>query len=153
MCCSCEMVTAVIDGADVSLNATSFAASRLITRLNDPTKRHSVKVSTDLLDISGTVEPGSRVYIWEPTQGIRDRSFNNRIEWRGETIYPWTFRVLASRWPIQEGMGVLIRRYTGDVTVDLTGDQEWVDLTDYVQWEPAGGELEIAYDVPINWKV
>jgi hypothetical protein len=50
-------------------------------------------------------------------------------------------------------MGVLIRRYTGDVTVDLTGDQEWVDLTDYVQWEAPGGELEIAYDVPINWKV
>ena len=146
-------VTAVVDGADVSLTATSFAASRLITRLNDPTKRHSIKVSTDLLNISGSVEPGSRVYIWEPTQGIRDTSFNNRVEWRGETIYPWTFRVLSSRWPIQEGMGVLVRRYTGDVTVDLTGDQEWVDLTDYVQWEAPGGELEIAYDVPITWKV
>ncbi len=146
-------VTAVVDGADVSLNATSFAASRLITRLNDPTKRHSVKVSTDLLDISGTVGPGSRVYIWEPTQGIRDESFNVRVEWRGETIYPWTFRVLSSRWPVQEGMGVLIRRYTGDTTTSSTGDLEWVDLTDYVQWEPAGGELEIAYDVPINWKV
>jgi len=145
--------TAVIDGADVSLNATSFAASRLITRLNDPTKRHSVKVSTDLLDIAGTVTPGSRVFIWEPSQGIRDESFNARTEWRGETIYPWIFRVLSCRWPVQEGMGVLLRRYTGDTTVSATGTLDWVDLTDYVQWEPAGGELEIAYDVPINWKV
>jgi hypothetical protein len=146
-------VTAVFNEADVQLNATSFAASRLITTINNPSQRHSITVSSDMFNVSGDLAPGSRVWIYDPEAGIIDDSFSiNPIEWRGETIYPWPFRCLGVRWPVRDGMGVMLRRHTGNTAVDLTGTKEYVDLTPYVQWESGGSELTIAYQRSLHWR-
>ena len=147
-------VTALVDSADVQLDATSFAASRLITTLNSATAQQVVKCSSDLFDISrdDVIPAGGRVLIWAPEQGIYQPNFSNQLEWRGETIFPQAFRCLGVRWPVRSGMGVLLRRYTGDTTVDLTGTLEWVDLTPYVEFEDGDAELTIAYDRPLSWR-
>lgn len=147
-------VTALVDGADVQLNATSFAASRLITTLNSPTAQQVVKCSSDLFDIAKmtAIPSGGRVLIWAPEQGIYDPQYANQVEWRGETIWPQYFRCLGLRWPVRAGMGVLLRRYTGDTSIDLTGTLEWVDLTPYVEFEDGDAEMTIAYDRPLSWR-
>lgn len=149
-------ITAVANEADVQLNATDLAAARLLSTMSDPSIQHrTVTASSDMFTISGDVRPGSRVYVHDPDAGLSSQILSSlvAIEWRGQTIYPIGMRVLGLRWPVRDGMGVLLRRHTGDTTVSSTGTKEYVDLTPYVQWESGSSELTIMSDRSFHWKV
>lgn len=139
-------VTAVVDGADIALGDEAFAASRLITRYNAPTQ--TVTVESDMLDLSGTIGAGDRIYVWDPSANVYNLAVSPpAIEWQGETIYPLTFRAVSVRWPVEQGMGVLLRRYVSALSL------EYVDLTDYVEWEHSTTTYEVGADINFNWRI
>lgn len=142
-------ISATVDSPDVSPLIQGFTATRMLSQFSVP--QLSVKVTSGDYDLTGDVQAGSRVYVWDPDHGIAGSS-SPEIEWRGETIYPLTFRIAAKRWPISEGLGVYCRRHTGNYSAGIAGTLEYIDLSDYVMWETGESEYEIAYDTYLNWR-
>lgn len=127
----------------------SFAAQRLLPTLSHPFR--TVTVSTDAYDFAGDVAAGSRIYVYDPDLGVLDASTGttNSVEWQGEHIKPMTFRALAVSWPVQAGMSVFVRRFTG---TGVTGTLDYVDLTPYVIPEAGATRVDVGYDVSLMWK-
>jgi hypothetical protein len=143
-------VTVVVDSPDMSANVETFAATRMLSTFSAP--RQSVTVTSEEYDFTGDIVAGSRIYVWDPDSGVGSVSSGTAIDWRGETIYPLTFRVTSKRWSVRDGMGVYIRRFTGNFTAGVPGDLEYVDLSDYVEWETGATEYEVTYDINLNWR-
>lgn len=90
------------------------------------TTAEAITVTSSTHDIRGDVQAGDFVWVFDPSANLID--YDNEIVFRGDRIWPVKLRVTQLSWPIVDGMGVYFR----------TGDGEWVDLTDYVQWDSAG---------------
>lgn len=142
--------TVIVDAPDMSSNVETFAATRMLSTFTAP--RQSVTVTTEEYDFTGDIVAGSRIYVWDPDAGVQQTSGPPQIEWRGEVIFPLTFRVTSKRWAVRDGMGVYIRKFTGSYGAGVPGDLEYVDLSDYVEWESGATEYEVTYDINLNWR-
>ena len=105
--------------------------------------RFDYNLQTSRYDISGKVQMGGNVYVYDPVNGFYNRvaytglmDYSNPIRWRGEVIYPISVRVTGMRWPIEEGMGVLWRNRTA-------AGVSYIDLTPYVEMESGSASLEV----------
>lgn len=113
---------------DVSTTIDDYAAQQLAKV--DEIRRH-VELATDTYDISGQVQAGDAVWVWDQRRYLRDTA--NQVALRGEHLNPIKLRVHAVRWPIVRGMGVYFRSALAVYT----------DLTSHVVWE-SGGQVETA---------
>lgn len=136
-------VSAVVDGQSVPSFDHQFAATRMMAII--PTGRaDSVTITTDQYDVTGTIEVGGRIYAYDPETTLTNIS-TTPVYWQGDVILPTELRVMSVRWPVEDGMGVLLRYYTD--SGGSVWNENWLDLTDYVEWEPAGTEIEIGTNV------
>lgn len=95
-------------------------------------RRREIRLTTSLYDITGDVQVGDNLYVYDPNVGLVDTA--NPVLYRGGTIWPVTVRVLGVRWPITRGMGVYLRTHNGSSATHT-------DLTPWVQWEDGDTEL------------
>lgn len=105
--------------------------------------RFDYNLQTSRYDISGKVQMGGNVYVYDPVNGFYNRNaytgaidYSNPVRWRGEIIYPKSVRVVGMRWPIEEGMGVLWRNRNASGV-------SYIDLTPYVETESGSATLEV----------
>lgn len=122
----------VVDGDKIAnaINAANLAARE---RAKTDDVRVEISPTVDVWDIGETVQPGDTIYLYEPRLGLIDTT--TQVSYRGETIFPTTKRVYATKQPIRQGMGVYIR------LPDATGTI--VDLTDWVASEDGDCTLEV----------
>lgn len=108
------------EGTDAS-NAPASAQLQL-NRFTGP--RRSLELSSDEIDMRGLFGCGDYVWLYDPDNGLEDHS--HEVVFQGRRVYPTKLRVTELSWPITENMGVSFRRQDGT----------WIDLTDYVYFEP-----------------
>lgn len=111
-----------VDGGSISsanmsalASATLAAAGGLKTTLTLTTRSYQMPVR---------LVPGDTVYAYDPESGLVGAS---SIFYRGEVINAATVRCMALTWPIEQGMGVYVRKSAATPT--------YVDITDWVQFE------------------
>lgn len=97
--------------------------------------RRDVTLNSTSYDIRGGVEPGSRIYVYDPDVDLVD-PFNER-RYGGSPIWPTEVRLVEMTWPVEAGMGVYYRTMTGPSTA------VYVDLSDYVVHEAPGATLVV----------
>ena len=96
--------------------------------------RRDVTVDAPPYDIGQIVTVGSYLWLYRPGM-IMDPT--NPVLFRGYTCYPVQIRLMGLSWPITSGYGVYLRTY------DAGGAITWIDLTDYMVWEPGDVQLEV----------
>lgn len=101
--------------------------------------RREFRISSSEYDIGADLKVGEFAWVFDPERGIYDEE--NPMQFRGTTVYPEKIRCFGQTWPIRQGMGVYLRvwNHTG-VGV---WDYEWIDLTQYVEFETGDIELEV----------
>lgn len=123
-------------GMNVAPGTETAQASVLRSALDNPLGRLAVTVSTQDYDVRGTLRLGENVYVYDLDLGLRDP--NQQMIYDGVVIHPTILRILAMRWAIEAGMGVYIRHVAA-----VGAAPTYVDLTDYVEPEAAGAEIEV----------
>lgn len=125
-------VTRVIDEQDDTLIANAPARAQAALNATNVIATTTRLSATDF-DVAGDFQPGDAVWVWDPEAGVFDTA--NEVVFRGQVMNPAKVRVVSVTWPVQDGYTVAYRDKDGG----------WVDLTPWVQWEPAeGGEVEVS---------
>lgn len=104
----------------------------------------SITAASTEYDITRDVQCGDFVWVYDPIRGLT--SPVNEVYFRGRLYWPMKIRVTGHTWPIRRGMGVYLRRYADNDTTTWT--PEWVDLTDWVDWEDESAEVVELGDLP-----
>jgi hypothetical protein len=118
------VMTRFVDSpTDSATNAINLAGSVLDDYSSG---RRELKLSSRTYTVGRFVTPGDWIYAYDQVGGLSEPT--NQITYRGELITPLLLRVYAITWPIEDGMGVYVRRRVG-------GTVSYVDLTDWVDWE------------------
>lgn len=107
---------------EASANAALIAAAQL-GQWNQ--ERRELALASNTYTVTRVVKPGDYTWVYDPVAGLIDPA--NQIVYRGEAISPIKLRVHALTWPIEEGMGVYLRKSGATPT--------YVDLTPFVEWE------------------
>ena len=104
-------------------------ANNLATRLANTANSYDIELTAEIDEYHPLrfVKPGDTVYTYDLRLGLTDTS--NEIYYRGQAIHPTEVRIQRITAPIQEGMGVYLRRSDG------AGGFEYIDLTPYVDFE------------------
>lgn len=98
----------------------------------DSAGQYEIDVDCDLFDIERHIIPGDYVYLWSPDDDLVDSA--NQIVIGGETLGCVKARVAGISWPIEEGYGVF---------VEDNQHSHLTDITDWVEFEPAGCRIYI----------
>ena len=130
-----------VDTPEAAFGNRVIYAQNLVTQYAQP--RFDYNLQTSRYDISGKVQMGGNVYVYDPVNGFYATNIvtggldtSNPIRWRGDIIYPKSVRVVGMRWPIEEGMGVLWRNRNASGV-------SYIDLTPYVEMESGSATLEV----------
>lgn len=121
------------DQADVDQRHAT--AQSLLTRFS--TSRVAWSVGGGTYDIGRDTPVGSPIYLFDPDQGLMDRSAPG-VQYRGSQVFPATARLMRLTTPIRVGSGVYLR-------TQVLGDAAptWTDLTPYVEWETGEQGIEL----------
>lgn len=122
-------LTRIISESDTDTTNAQARAQLQLNRFSG--SRDSIACSTSDYDLKGTVVVGDYMWVFDPDAGIQDTA--NEINFMGERIYPMKLRLVQMDWPVISGMSVAFR----------TGNGEWIDLTDYVEWESGSSNLTV----------
>lgn len=101
--------------------------------------RQEIRLSSIEYDIGESVNVGDNLWVFDPERDMYDLA--NPVTFRGQTIFPEVIRCVGQTWPIRKGMGVYFRRFVDNNT--STWDVDWVDLTEFVEWESGDTTVEI----------
>lgn len=132
-----EMAT-VIERPEVTSEWLDEAAQTEIDRTGVVTE--TITIDSEIYEVRGDgglpgrPSPGSLAAVYDPESGLVSAA--NAIPWRGTEIYPTWTRVYATKWPIEQGMGVYASWWNG-----LGWQLE--DLTRYVIPETGGWTFEV----------
>jgi hypothetical protein len=99
--------------------------------------QQEISVSAARYGITRILAPGASLYVYDPEFGLVNTS--NQVHHQGIMTYPASVRVLGVRWPVEQGMAVLLRYYSG-------GSYVYLDLTDYVEFESGSAQLEVSWN-------
>lgn len=122
-------LTRIISESDTDTTNAQARAQLQLNRFSG--SRDSIACSTSDYDLKGTVVVGDYMWVFDPDAGVQDTA--NEINFMGERIYPMKLRLVQMDWPVISGMSVAFR----------TGNGEWIDLTDYVEWESGSSNLTV----------
>ena len=110
--------------------------------LNEYNKiQKTLSVGLEDYDVSGDINVGDIIYVYDPEVGFEDSQADatlenrdrNEITYQGQILHPVKIRVMGLTFPIATGMGVYYRDKDGNYT----------DLTDYVQFEVGVTQIEV----------
>lgn len=108
------------------------ATSRAQLHLNRFAKlRQALNLSTETHAVEGRLSVGDWVWVYDPDLGLVDETVELRF--RGRVIHPVKIRLVGLEWPVEPGVGVYHRDASGG----------WVDLSEYVQTEDGGTDVEV----------
>ena len=117
--------------------------------------KRSINLDLDYYDIQGDFEVGDNIFVYDPDLGFEDtddkvaededRTTKHEVSYQGQFINPEKIRVTAITWPIKNNYGVYLRRLTSA----KNNTYQYIDLTEYVQFESAGTTLEVG-DLPLK---
>lgn len=125
----------VVDSPDCPPGTESTVAGNLLNLWSSSNGQHEITLNAERYGITDAVPAGSRLYIYDPEYGLLDTS--NQVIYQGRTVFPISVRVMGVRWPVERGMTVLLRYYSGGAFV-------YFDLTDYLEPESPGAQLEVS---------
>lgn len=130
---------------NVRQNANAYAtyAVNSQTQAKNVAARHAAQVNSYALELDAEIdeynptrfmEPGDSVWVYDLDLDLVDTA--NEVYYRGSAIHPVSLRVQRMTCPIQDGMGVYLRRWTGAAF-------ELYDLTPYVDFEDNATTIEL----------
>lgn len=129
-------VRQVVESSTPATGEAAGLASAEYSKVRDI--QRTLTLTADHYDIGADVTVGDDLWVYDPDAGLVDTA--NQIEFRGETIFPTKIRCVGYTWPVRLGMGVYLRRY---VKVSGVWTVDWIDLTEYVEWETGDGQVEV----------
>lgn len=91
--------------------------------------KNSVQLSSTAYDVTGAVDVGDYVYVWDPDNGFTDPTV--QVNWRGQPIHPIALRLIETTWPVPAGWTVAYR----------TKDGTWLDLSSW--YVPQDGDTQL----------
>ena len=110
--------------------------------LNEYNKiQKTLNVGLENYDVSGDIETGDVIYVYDPDVGFEDTTADATLEnrsrhevtYQGQILHPIKIRVMGLSFPIVDTMGVFYR----------DGDGNYTDLTDYVDFEVGTTQIEV----------
>lgn len=117
-----------------SRTAATAADARAQLALDQSSTPHTaLTLSTSEYDVRGSVAVGDWLHAYNPHVGLVGVDGDPEVVFRGERLRPRKLRLVEMTWPIARGMSVAYR----------DGDGDWVDLTEYVQWENGSTTLVV----------
>lgn len=122
-------LTRIVSEQQTSEGNAPARAQLQLNRFTSP--RDALRLSTSQYDIKGDVAAGDYVWVYDPDAKLIDTA--NPIMFHGQEIHPLKLRVFQMTWPVVKGMGVAYR----------AGNGEWVDLTDYIEWETGDTDIVV----------
>lgn len=114
-------LTRIISEQQTTEGNAQARAQLQLNRFTSP--REALSLSTDEYFVDGVIGAGDYVWVYDPDARLVDET--NPVTFHGQELHPLKLRVFQISWPIVKGMGVAFRTDSG----------EWVDLTEYVEWE------------------
>ena len=81
---------------DAPYGAGSGIVTQLLSTVNRPVR--TVEVTSDEFAVTGTVKCGGSVWLYDPDNGLVDRT--QQLVWAGRVITPISARVVAATWPV-----------------------------------------------------
>lgn len=126
-------ITRGFEYADAPLGSEATIAAWWLSQINRSVR--TVEVTSTDYAITGRLPCGGQVYLYDRDQGLVDTA--NPVQFGGGVIWPVSARVVGITWPVERGLGVYFRYHTGSAAV-------YIDLTDYVDWEPPGARFDIS---------
>jgi len=127
-------VTRVIEANDVPFDAAADTAAAFLARLDG--QRNEISISSAEYDVSGKLDVGDGVYIFDPDNGLEDVTASP-ITYHGEIMRPIYVRCYGQTWPVRSGMGVGLRVDNGASGI------AWHDITPYIMPEDGDATIEI----------
>lgn len=124
-------INKIVSVPEAQPGTETVLAGQVLAQANSTVRTVSVSVSD--YDLSGRLSVGGNVYLYDPEQGLVG---STQVQYRGAMLRPAIARVIALTQPIERGMGVYIRNRTASAA-------SYVDLSEWVEWEAAGGQLEV----------
>jgi hypothetical protein len=119
--------------------APSAVATAVVAERN--TVRRELTLSSRTYNVSRFIEPGDWAWVWDEQAGLSDQS--NQVTYNGQLITPIKLRVYSVTFPIEQGVGVYVRR--SGATATYTDVSEWVEWeTGDVRWEVGAAPLPLA---------
>ena len=119
--------------SDAPYGAASGIATQLLSTVNRPVR--TVEVTSSEYAVTGSVQCGGSVWLFDPDQGLVDRS--QQVLFAGRVITPISARVMSVTWPVLPGMGVYVRSHNGS-------SASYVDISDYVEYESGDTRFEVS---------
>lgn len=110
--------------------------------LNEYNKiQKTLNVGLEDYDISGDIDVGDIIYVYDPDVGFEDTATDAALEnrdrfeitYQGQILHPIKIRVMGLSFPISDDMGVFYRDKDGNYT----------DLTDYIVFETGITQIEV----------
>lgn len=130
-----------VETNDAPPGAETTTAATILAREGSQAGRE-VNVSAHRYGLTRQVKAGESMFIYDPEFSLFDTA--NQQQYQGRTVYPLEARILGVRWPVQPGMTVLVRDYSGG----------FFDLTDYVELEEGDATLEVSWQFkPLGQRV
>jgi hypothetical protein len=119
--------------------APSAVATAVVAERN--TVRRELTLSSRTYNVSRFIEPGDWAWVWDEQAGLSDQS--NQVTYNGQLITPIKLRVYSVTFPIEQGVGVYVRR--SGATATYTDVSEWVEWeTGDVRWEVGAAPLPLS---------
>ena len=107
-----------------------------------------MSLSLEDYEIQGDFNVGDMIYVYDPEIRFEDtdakriedgRTSLFEVAYRGQIINPEKIRITGITWPVKDGYGVYLRKVASTAPYRV----EYIDLTDYVQWETGNTQLDI----------
>ena len=134
----------ILSENDIPDSMRDIRAEAYLNEYNEITK--TLSVGLEDYDISGDIEVGDIIYVYDPDVGFEDTSTDAALEnrdkyeitYQGQILNPIKIRVMGLSFPIAEGMGVYYRDKDGSYT----------DITDYIVFESGITQIEVGSSTP-----
>ena len=110
--------------------------------------KKTLSLSLEEYEIQGDFNVGDMIYVYDPEIRFEDteakkiedgRTSLYEVAYRGQIINPEKIRITGITWPVKSGYGVYLRKVASTAPYRV----EYIDLTDYVQWETGNTQLDI----------
>ena len=123
--------------------------SRAEAYLNELKKiKKTLSLSLEAYEIQGDFKVGDMIFVYDPEIRFEDTEAKRiedgrdslfEVAYRGQIINPEKIRITGITYPVKDGYGVYLRKVASTQPYRV----EYVDLTDYVQFETGNTQLDI----------
>jgi len=130
-------IVRMVDSSNTPPGTEVAVATTLVNQYGNVAGNRTVTVDVRRYGLTRILKAGSYLYLYDPEFGLYAVG-GSPLRHDGSAVFPATTRVLGVRWPIERGMGVLVRYWD-----NATAAFRYADLTPYVEFEDGTASLEV----------